>query len=370
MSVHNGQVMQNKALDRKAGFFRSIVLLALVTVVTKPVYGGFPVEFNVDGQAWLATDVVLVAATAKGGLFDVLEPWKGRLQPEEQIFIPELVPSADALPLSRYRDAAPPVYSWYDIVHQHIPMQMGGSHMVLFLRRELDSAGHPEWKPANSMDSMNASVVWIESGQPFWFNQPISWSPLLEGDLKKRVEYVVKVQQQLGRILDTTHGAQRAQSLRQYVNSDVLMARSNALKELGKSDPAAVPTIEEMLDDSKFNSASPDLVKALATAGGDQVLPDLAKRFQAEVAYWNSIGPTLPQGWWDTDTTLEAPLRIRLLVTTELIRALTKARYVDSLDSAMRLRDLWLSSPQLNDPSGLDRLADECQTLITAIEQK
>jgi hypothetical protein len=181
---------------------------------------------------------------------------------------------------------------------------------------------------------------------------------------------VVQIQQEMGRILETTPGVQRAESLRQFVKSDVFMARSHALEELGKSGPAAASTIDAMLDDSSFASASPDLIKALAAAGGDQVLPDLAKRFQAEVAYWESVGPFLPQGWWNSDVTPEAPLRIRLTVTTELIRALTKARYAGSLAAAAELRDLWLSSPQLNDPSGLDRLADECQTLISAIDQR
>jgi hypothetical protein len=35
-----------------------------------------------------------------------------------------------------------------------------------------------------------------------------------------------------------------------------------------------------------------------------------------------------------------------------------------ALDTAIQLRDLWRSLSQLNDPDGVDRMADECEALI------
>lgn len=65
-------------------------------------------------------------------------------------------------------------------------------------------------------------------------------------------------------------GGQRVQSLKRYVRSDVLYARQLAFHELGKSGPAAVPTIREMLDDPDYVEQAPDLIAAMVDAGGQR----------------------------------------------------------------------------------------------------
>ena len=67
--------------------------------------------------------------------------------------------------------------------------------------------------------------------------------------LKERVAQVRRTQQEMNLVLAMPAGRQRAQSLKGYAHSEVFYARPLAFQELGKSGPAAVPTIREMLDD-------------------------------------------------------------------------------------------------------------------------
>jgi hypothetical protein len=50
------------------------------------------------------------------------------------------------------------------------------------------------------------------------------------------------------------------------------------------------------------------------------------------------------------------------------VHGLEQVGYPGALDTAIRLRDFWRSLPQLNDPSGLDQMTDECDKLITQLQ--
>ncbi|HLY61459.1 MAG TPA: hypothetical protein VKV95_11990, partial [Terriglobia bacterium] len=84
---------------------------------------------------------------------------------------------------------------------------------------------------------------------------------------------------------------------------------------------------------------------------------------------WQATGPKLQQGWWNQDAKPDAPLRLRYGQTIQLIRGLRRTHYMPSLTTVIQLRDLWRSLPQLNDPSGLNQLATECDSLISHLQQ-
>jgi len=56
--------------------------------------------------------------------------------------------------------------------------------------------------------------------------------------------------------------------------------------------------------------------------------------------------------------------------TIELVRALDHERYRPATLTAAELRDFWLSLPQLNDPSGLNQMAKECDHLVKHLSAK
>jgi len=157
---------------------------------------------------------------------------------------------------------------------------------------------------------------------------------------------------------------ERAELLKPYVRSDAFPAKRFALEQLGKCGPAALRTIQTMLDDPAYGLEAEDLIKAYSEASGESAGEELNDRLQKELAFWEATGPNLPQGWWNQDVTPDAPLRLRYGQTIQLIRGLQRTHYMPALTTATRLRDLWKSLPHLNDPSGLDGLARECNDLI------
>ena len=164
-----------------------------------------------------------------------------------------------------------------------------------------------------------------------------------------------------------TEGAVRAERLKPYVHSDIFPARLFALEELGKSGPEAVPTIIAMLDDPSFGAEADGLIKTLVEAGGETVGEELNGRLRRELAFWKTAGPNLTPGWWNQDLNSGTPLRGRYSQTYELIVALESTHYSPARKTAIELRDLWRSLPQLNDSSGLNQMAEECDKLISQL---
>jgi uncharacterized protein (DUF924 family) len=87
-------------------------------------------------------------------------------------------------------------------------------------------------------------------------------------------------------------------------------------------------------------------------------------RLQEQVKFWQATAPTLSVGWWNQDASPHAPLRERYMRTWELVLALERVHYRPASTTAEQLGNLWRSLPQLNDPSGLDQMATECDKLV------
>lgn len=356
--------------------------LAAVVLALLPqaVCAGIRPSFTGDDEAWRSTDIVVVSTLPSDGVFVVDEVWKGNLRPGARVAVPELIPGENAAGLSLYPNFwKNPADVWAEgsgrgAMVEQIPRQPIGSRLILFLKRKPSNSQEPQWEPGNRMGSMKASTVWVEGDQLWSFIQVINPGPsILQPtgslrNLRERVTKVLKTQKAIESVLDVQDGTQKAQLLEPYLNSDVRDASQLALQELGKSGPAALPIIREMLDDSAYAEKAPELIKAMVEAGGAAVGPDLSHRFEREVAFWESIGPTLPPGWWNRDPSPNAPLRLRYLQTYQLIVGLEKIRDTDALASAKELDELWVSHPQLNDPSGLNQISLECERLIKLVQ--
>lgn len=229
----------------------------------------------------------------------------------------------------------------------------------------------PEWQSADVSHEMRASVVWIDGTQTYKFTQWSNPGPSLLSawgrsldSVHGRVTEVIHIQQGLATALNVKDGGTRAEHLKPYVQSDLFPARLLALDELGKCGPSALGTIRDMMDDSAFADEAEDLIKAYSEVGGEAAGDELNARFKEVLSFWRATGPTLSPGWWNQDTTPYAPLRERYGQTIQLIRGLELTHYSAALDTAIQLRNLWRSLPQLNDPSGLNHLAEECDKLV------
>ncbi len=234
----------------------------------------------------------------------MVESWTGELQPGNRVVVPELKPAPGAMPISLNPKRTD--------LRQHV-----GSRMVLFLKREKGSEASPtpaniesgeKWRPADFSNEMKTSVVWMDGGYVYGFQQVMNpgLSVLTRLDtslqkMKDRVTEINRVHEELVEVVGIGNSGARAQGLKPYVRSEMYEAQRLALNELGKCGPAAVETIRGMLNDPAFGDEAAELVKAFVEAGGEAVGEELTSRLQQELAFWQATAPSLSQGWWNQD---------------------------------------------------------------------
>jgi hypothetical protein len=362
------------------GFFRLWLPLILLGVYPRPAFAGIRPSFALDYCSWHATLIVVVEVTPKDGVFSVVDSWKGGLQPRELISVPELKPAPGAVVISLYPRKTNFFAPDESGISEQIPAHPIGSRIVLFLRKgegsEASRAGTSakspeEWQSADFFNEMKTSVVWIDGGQLYSFQQVMNpgpsiltaWDTSLQ-KMKDRVMEINRIQKELTEVVGTQDSAARAHGLGPYVRSEMYEAQRLALSELGKCGPSALRTIRGMMDDPAFADEAGELVKAFVEAGGEAVGEELNSRLQQDLAFWQATAPSLSKGWWNQDPTPHAPLRERYMETFQLILGLEHVHYTPALIAATQLANLWRSLPQLNDPSGLNQMVKECDKLV------
>jgi hypothetical protein len=361
-------------------------LLVLVAALLIPAFGNFQPSFGFDYCSWNATHIVLAEVTPQDGEFKVIESWKGNLSAGDHVSVPQLEPGPHAIPIALYTNQSRPFQPSGNGHMEDIPRQPVGAHLVLFMRHESEderppnsastTGKLPKWEPSDLFREIRSSVIWLDGSELYVFTQWMNPGPSLLSRWDKslaavhaRVAEIIQMQKDLNDSVRLQDKGERAERLKPYVHSDVFPAREFALEELGKCGPSALATIRTMLDNPEYALEAEDLIKAYSEAGGESAGEELSNRLEKELAFWQATGPKLEQGWWNQDAKPDAPLRLRYGQTIQLIRGLQRTDYMPSLTTAIQLRDFWRSLPQLNDPSGLNRLATECDSLIKHLQQ-
>jgi hypothetical protein len=163
---------------------------------------------------------------------------RGDLSAGSQVVIPDLIPKADAIPISAYPKLRTPAD--HSDVAEQIPRQRVGSRLVLFLRRNKPEAGDVRksdwlgWSRSTGEDSMKISAVWIDGGVTYSFTRGgfFTSGPIVlaafgeyvqpeqrfeshsEEWLKQDVERVLRVQNEMTAILAEKDGQIRALRLK------------------------------------------------------------------------------------------------------------------------------------------------------------
>jgi hypothetical protein len=370
----------------------------LLVAMTCPVVAGILPSFHLDYNAWEATHIVVVEATAEDDTFEVIESWKGDLQPGRRIRVPAIRPGAGAAPLSMYPDEPEYLAPGDTSRSTQIPRLTPGDRLVLFLIKETQPEKSTDtrqdqgarWQPANSFHDMKTSAVWIDGAKLYGFSQLMNPGPsilnrlpwierdeskarwkvraMTAADLQARVHYVVRIEEELATVVQEKDPAARAENLRTYVRSDVQAAQSLAFAELARAGPSALPVLRAMLDDPDYAKFNEMVMHAYVQAGGNVISEELSARLRNELAFWKATGPSLAPNWWNDDATPGALLRQRYMATLEILRGLETSRALSALNTAIALRDFWRSLPQLNNSGGLYQLADECDKVIRQLQ--
>lgn len=214
--------------------------LGLLLLTVTSMEAGIRPSFWLDSCTWDATHIVLVATTSEGDVFTVMESWKGDLKAAATIRVPELKPGSDAVPVTRYTEGKAFDRTDESGVSGQIPRQPVGSQMVLFLKsREKHAASQAtniqasgQWEPASLYGEMKVSVVWIDGGQLFCFQQEMNPGPSALGRGRQRsqmdlpvligrIKDILQTQDNLARVLSLENRNARVEQLQAIVYGDV-----------------------------------------------------------------------------------------------------------------------------------------------------
>lgn len=358
-------------MRRKLASVRLAEWLILLAFVAIPLDASFRPSFDLDPCSWNATHIVLVQTTANEGVFSVVESWKGDLKPGELLELPEIKPNENAVPISSY-----PKPAGFDLqdrmgISEQIPRQPVGSRMILFLKKQEGSgAGTPvKWKPASAWGGMKVSVLWIDGGKAFCFQQgenpgPSALSqcgrwPLRSSDVAiftARIQEVLQAQRDLTETLALKDVDVRAKRLGRIALDAVYPAQKEAIDALGKAGTVALPEILQVLDKPPGRFYDGDaLIRVFVEAAGKDSGTQLHARLRQDVIYWKTVGPTLTQDWLGQLIEVGSPLFVKFNETSLLVRELDKEHYAPAAQTAAELRDFWVSQPLLFDPKWGER---------------
>lgn len=351
-------------------------------------------SFYLDGATWKATDIAIVdeGKTIDGRLM-VIESLQGSLKKGEVIVAPKLKKFHDkswrTTGRSLYRGIVKFRYN------QKIkPAIMTGQRMLIFLQypsknttpHTLKHSDHITvegragqlWIPA-IWSGTEASTVWLEKGKAYSFVQNMNPGPsvliklrLDEKEMLVRIRKFVAAQDDLKRIDKMKNKSLAAKQASAYIDSKFIYLRQDALTALGHCGQAALPILLQILTDPQKADIHNKAVGAIALIKGSNIDKKLTELFEQDVALWQKLGPKLKRGWWSGNGLNPQKVRqYRNLYSRTLayVYALKKRHVTQARKPLDRFHSFWRSLPQLDDPSGLNQMSQECGLALKVIDK-
>lgn len=322
-------------------------------------------SFHLEDSAWRATDVVIATEGDKvDGKLTVLEALKGGLKKGDIVQVSDLgrfaAPEARAIHGERE--------TGNELTH------VTGSRMVLFMVRGRDGA----WAPATLWKEWSVAALWIEGKEVFGFDQPNNPGPSLLVDLRleeaivrKHVVLTANISEDLALAARTADLEKRAAVLKIHLTPENRYAFNEIVKALEGCGAMAAPILAEGIRSDRLWLHQGELVVSLARVLGDTGGPELHRILDEDVAFWRIEAPRLKKGWFGfprEDEMRVARLCRRMGRTVECLRGLRALKYAASRDTVVALRDLWRSTPALEDSNGgIDTTSKECDALLESL---
>lgn len=333
-------------------------------------HAGLGPSFFVDASAWKATHILVVSEGEKlDGRCVVLESWKGDLETNSAVFIPELA----AFEAQETRE----IKRWPN-KPEASPSYVSCARMVLFLKRStLDGS---QWEPTGIVKTMNVSMAWVEQGKMFAIVQWINPGPSelvqlaqTEAAFKARVLESVQTQDALAKTEVIRELNTRAEALSPFVTNNLWYARGDAFSRLGKCGEPALPVLRSMLSDTNLLAHHDAVISTLAHAGGMKVGAEILNVLEAEIQFWKQRAPKLEMGWWNgaglSWPEVEA-LRNHYTKVGAALAVLRELKYRESKIAVTELRDFWRSLPQLDDRSGINQMIEGCDEMLKEFQEQ
>ena len=344
---------------RKYGTLAGLVIGLLLCMGTS--WGGIRPSFSLEESAWLATDIVVVVQGDKG--VTVQETWKGSLQKGTILQVREL-PQA---PLE--------IASWDK---NATGKTVGGGRVVLFIKHAAKTETQPaadDWVGVSPYGGTQVSVVWVEAGHAYAFQQLHNPGPTElrelpddEEKFKQETMEILAAKDALHRAILLADPGARALALQPMITSNNWYQRHEAIAVLGECGPPALPVLRRPLLDGGGDSVL--ITGALIHAAGENAGAEMTLLLSQEVAFWRKEAPGLPVGWWNKLEPAERRERLlnHFMILNPALTALAGLQFEPARPVVREFRDLWTSMPQLNEPGGSE-IPPLCDKILHVTER-
>ena len=359
------------------------------------------VGFDLDRQAWYATDILIVNEGEEiDGRVTVEEVLHGAKNPGDTLEFPGLATLANPKERSvhaRDPDAVPPMHPALPLspTEDLKPKVIPGNRMILFL-----GGGGEEIvvnftsgtlrvppKPANIDEHpMTRNVALIDGEQLFVQSGRLDAPTIPFADLgqsvpeaRKTIAEILSERARVERCEKMTDAKARALEATPLMSSENPLARQKGFEILIGCGADANPHVQAYLD-KNLNGKVEDqpvgigrVTSFLWTVQGhfEKAAPDgrpsegfasvVTKIADNEMEFWQREAPGLPENWWN-EPKFEArsTWHSRLYLTGKLVRALGAINTPETRQKIAELRDFCKSQPRLMDQHGPDFLYQLC----------
>lgn len=340
-------------------------------------------EFHLESSAWRATHIVVATEGEKiDGVFTVIESWKGDLKPGETLTIPELAEFASEK--TRLIDTE---WIWRGREDKIItPTYVTGARMILFLKQIRTDTVPPKifWISPNfltGMEGMKVSIIWIEAGEGYAFEQPMNPGPCvllslntlygkgygIEDNLKKTVAESVKAHQLFSKAVALPDLTQRAKALAAFLrDNSSKWGEYEASEKLAECGDAVLPWLRDMLNDDSLKRIYSNILGAMN--GAKNIGHRLAGNLGPVLREWRyDVAKTLEKGWQDREDGRDVKRLWNELENIEhILGVLREIKYTEGRKAVAEFRDFWVATPQLNE---VKRITNACNDTLRVLEE-
>jgi hypothetical protein len=330
---------------------RSFIPFMMLAFIALPMArGAIRPSFYEDYSIWKSSDIVVATeGEAIDGRLRVLECWKGKAKPDDEIIVPELAQFAS--------DQSRQTYLF---INRPTGKAVTGKRMILFLVRKTQArqttqpaVAAADWQAASYWDGgFTTSVAWVEEGRVWAMQQVINPGPVLlsrvasEVELHANVAGFCVIQDALDKAIAAHDPAQAEMAFREFTRKRFHYAAQGAIDAMARSGLLAMPTLRDVLEDPTLDDWHEKIVPAVSGMKGDEdavrnILADVVER---EIKFWQAQAARVGPGWWNAEPHGERrELRNHYSTLHAALVAMKDHRSTRGKEAVRRLQSLWES---------------------------
>jgi hypothetical protein len=366
------QPCHHRLAIRRLSLLKPTVLLALFCFVA---LGAIRPSFYLDACAWNATEILVLAPTAHGGTFSVIETIKGELPPGSSIELTGLIPTQAGS--TKLREL---LGGFVDNPFEGVPPIGKGDRLIVFLRRPgalpeynprpdlpLDTTG---WQPANLFGDIRTSAVWIQDGVTYTFLQTMNPGPtrlamlqMSEAKLRQSIQAVLQLRAAMDRAIANGDAVERSRELTALYRSLNRIAKQSALQKLGSGGAEELNALRDLLSDASLTGWHQDILSILVRRHVSDIR--YVDFLHDETTYWSTACGALNPGWWNNMQNPDVETaRNHYTRALALLDAILQLKLSDAAPTVREFATVWRTCPPLDKREKTNQIAEVLKALL------